>query len=78
MAVGDKGEGGLGLVDLELGETYRLIETVDASGLEAGLLKLLDGVGLRFAETFATRVAAFERIVGKELHMRPPGVAVEV
>ena len=59
-------------------EADGLIETVDSSGLEPGFLKLIDGISLRFFKTFAAGVAAFQRIVGKEFDVRPPGVAVEV
>src|SRR5690349_3487387 len=51
---------------------------IEAGGLVAGFLELLDGVSLRFFEAFAAGVAAFERIVSEEFDMRPPGVAVEV
>lgn len=68
----------LGFVDVILADADGLIETFRASGLKTGLLELLDGVGLCFAETFAAGVASFERIIGKEFDVRPPGVAVEV
>src|SRR5437879_2228460 len=63
LAVGDKGEGGFGFIDFVLVEARRLVEAVRAGRLEAGFLKLLDGVGLRFTKTFAAGVAPLERIV---------------
>ena len=55
-----------------------MIEAVHTRGLEAGFLELLDDVGLGFAEAFAAGFAPFEIVVGEKLHVRPPGVAVEV
>src|SRR5262252_8103815 len=76
LAFRDECEGRFGFVHFELRETDGLVEAVDAGRLEAGFLKLLDGVRLRLLEAFAAGVASFERIVGKEFDMRPPGVAV--
>src|SRR5215472_7112177 len=78
LAFRDECEGRFGFVHFELRETDGLVEAVGASRLEAGFLELFYGVGLRFLEAFAARVAAFERIVGKKFYVRPPRVAVEV
>src|SRR5215831_8367689 len=79
LAFRDERERRFGFVHFELRETHGLVEAgVGAGRLEAGLLELLDGVGLRFFKAFAAGVAAFERIVGQEFDVRPPGIAVEV
>ncbi len=56
----------------------RLVEATDAGGLEASFLKLLDGVGLGFADAGAAGVAAFERVIGEKFDVGPPGSAVEM
>jgi len=78
LAARNQGERGFGFVDFELIEADGLVETVRAGRLEPGFLELLDSVCLRFAETLAASVAAFEGIVGKKFDVRPSGVAVEV
>src|SRR5579864_633013 len=78
FAVGNEGKRRLRFVHLELGETNGLVETIDAGGLQAGFLELLDGVGLGFAKTLAAGVATFERVVSQKFDVCPPGVAVEV
>src|SRR5207302_913153 len=78
FTVQDEGERGFGFVHLKLSETQGLVEAVAPGGFETGLVELFDGVGLRFFEALAAGVAAFERIVGEKLDVRPPGVAVKV
>jgi hypothetical protein len=63
---------------LNASKNAQLEEAVEAGGLKAGFVELLDGVGLGFAKAFAAGVAAFEGIVGKQFDVGPPGVAVEV
>jgi hypothetical protein len=70
--------GGVFLHDLAGDEFDRLVEAIAAGGLQLGLAELVDNVGLRFAEAFATGLAAFEVIVSQEFHVRPPGLAVEM
>jgi len=42
-----------------------LVETFGARGFEPGLLELFDGEGLCLAKSFASRIAAFQRIIGE-------------
>ncbi len=78
LAARDESERGFGFIDFVLVEVDGLVETIGSGGLNASFLKLLDGIRLGFAQTFTAGVAAFERIVGKEFDVRPPGIAVEV
>src|SRR5260370_22658802 len=78
LAIGDESERGFRFVDFILIEADRLIEAVRAGRLEARFLKLLDGVSLCFAQTFAAGVAPFQRIVREKLDVRPPRVPVKV
>ena len=74
----DEGESGLGLVHTILRETDGLIKAFGAGWLKAGFFELLNRVGLRFLETLAAGVPAFERVVGEELDVCPPGIAIEM
>src|SRR5215469_5908815 len=65
----DKGERRLGFVNAVLVEVDGLVKPMSTGWLETCLLELLDGVGLCFTQTFAARVAPFERIIGKEFNM---------
>ncbi|HWO37484.1 MAG TPA: hypothetical protein VNO32_52570 [Candidatus Acidoferrum sp.] len=78
MVACDQHQKGFGFVDFILIESDGLIEAIRSGRLETGFLDLLDGVSLGFAQTFAARVATFERIVGEIFDVRPPRVAIEV
>ena len=54
-----------------------LIVAFFARGLDAVFLELVDDVAFGFAQALAASVAAFHIVVGEDLDMVPPGVAVE-
>ena len=53
--------------DFSRDKFHRLVEAVGSGGFEAGFLELIDDISLGFAQTFATRLAAFEIVVGEKL-----------
>src|ERR1700757_5540931 len=68
----------LGFVHLVLLQADGLVEAFGPGRFQAGLFELLNGVSLRLAQSFAARIAAFQRIVSKKLDVVPPGLAVEL
>ena len=78
VAVADEGEAAIFLDNLAGDEFNRLIVAVYAGRFRARSLELLDRVLLRFALAAAAGIATFKFVVGEELDMVPPGLAVKV
>jgi hypothetical protein len=55
-----------------------LVKTVVPRRLQPRLGELLDHIGFRFAKSFAPGLAAFHAIVGDDLNVIPPRLAIEV
>jgi len=78
LVLADEGQAAVSLDDLAGDELDGLVEAVDAGGLRARALELLDGVSLGGALATAASIAAFEFVVGEDFDVIPPGLAVEM
>src|ERR1017187_1310076 len=78
LAIADEGEAAILFDDLARDEAHGLVETVRSCWLRVLMLKLFDRVFLRFALATAARVSAFEFVIGEELDVVPPSLAVEI
>lgn len=78
LALANEGEAGVGFVDLAGLELHGLRVALGAGGGEAEAFELFGDVGGGLAVALATGVAAFEFVVGEELDVLPPKLAVVV
>ena len=78
LTIADDGEAGVGFVDLAGLELDGLHVALGSGSGEAEAFELFGDVGGGLAMAFAAGVAAFEFIVGEELNVLPPKLAVVI